>query len=101
MKLVFAGTPEVALPSLDALAASEHEVIAVVTRPDAPAGRGRRLTPSPVALRAAELGMEVLKPAHTREPDFQSRMTRLDQSAFLPTTQMAWCSPGAAGCDGG
>ena len=41
MKLVFAGTPEVALPSLDALAASEHEVIAVVTRPDAPAGRGR------------------------------------------------------------
>ena len=77
MKLVFAGTPEVALPSLDALAASEHEVIAVVTRPDAPAGRGRRLTPSPVALRAAELGMEVLKPAHTREPDFQSRMTSL------------------------
>ncbi len=77
MKLVFAGTPEVALPSLDALAASEHEVIAVVTRPDAPAGRGRRLTPSPVALRAAELGMEVLKPAHPREPDFQSRMTSL------------------------
>ena len=77
MKLVFAGTPEVALPSLDALAASEHEVIAVVTRPDAPAGRGRRLTPSPVALRAVELGMEVLKPAHPREPDFQSRMAFL------------------------
>ena len=49
MKLVFAGTPEVALPSLEALIASRHEVVAVVTRPDAPAGRGRRLVASPVA----------------------------------------------------
>ena len=43
MRLVFAGTPEVALPSLAALIASHHEVVAVVTRPDAPAGRGRSL----------------------------------------------------------
>ncbi|CAM5485734.1 methionyl-tRNA formyltransferase [Streptomyces tanashiensis] len=50
MKLVFAGTPEVAVPALDALLASgRHEVAAVVTRPDAPAGRGRRLVASPVA----------------------------------------------------
>ena len=50
MKLVFAGTPEVAVPALDALIASgRHEVAAVVTRPDAPAGRGRRLVASPVA----------------------------------------------------
>src|SRR4051812_2041801 len=48
MKLVFAGTPEVAVPALDALIASgRHEVAAVVTRPDAPAGRGRRLVASP------------------------------------------------------
>ncbi len=54
MKLVFAGTPEVAVPALDALIASgRHEVAAVVTRPDAPAGRGRRLVASPVAERAA------------------------------------------------
>ena len=67
MRLVFAGTPEVALPSLDALLASPHEVVAVLTRPDAPAGRGRRLQPSPVAARAAEAGIEVLKAGRVRE----------------------------------
>lgn len=77
MRLVFAGTPEVALPALDALVASMHEVVAVVTRPDAPAGRGRKLTPSPVALRAEELGLEVLKPSHPREPEFQNRLREL------------------------
>ncbi|MBB1510017.1 methionyl-tRNA formyltransferase [Tessaracoccus sp. MC1756] len=77
MRLVFAGTPEVAVPSLDALVASQHKVVAVVTRPDAPAGRGRKLTPSPVAVRAEELGIEVLKPAHPREADFQARLREL------------------------
>ncbi|CAM5501914.1 Methionyl-tRNA formyltransferase [Streptomyces glaucescens] len=68
MKLVFAGTPEVAVPALDALLASgRHEVAAVVTRPDAPAGRGRRLVASPVAERAEEAGVEVLKPAKPRD----------------------------------
>ncbi|MHA6511802.1 methionyl-tRNA formyltransferase [Tessaracoccus sp. Z1128] len=74
MRLVFAGTPQVAVPSLEALVASDHEVVAVVTRPDAPAGRGRTMTPSPVAARAAELGLEVLKPAHPRDADFQDRL---------------------------
>lgn len=77
MKLVFAGTPGVAVPSLDALMDSRHEVAAVVTRPDATAGRGRRLTPSPVAIRAAELGLEVLKPVHPRDPEFRSRLGEL------------------------
>jgi len=67
MRLVFAGTPEAAVPSLDALLASRHEVVAVVTRPDAPAGRGRRLAPSPVAERASDAGIEVLKPAGLAE----------------------------------
>ncbi|MGH3346442.1 MAG: methionyl-tRNA formyltransferase, partial [Nocardioides sp.] len=49
MRVVFAGTPEAALPSLDAIAASGNELVGVVTRPDAPAGRGRRLVASPVA----------------------------------------------------
>ena len=66
MRLVFAGTPEVAVASLDALVASDHDVVAVVTRPDAPSGRGRRMTASPVAARAVELGIEVLKPGHPR-----------------------------------
>ncbi|WP_371530299.1 methionyl-tRNA formyltransferase [Streptomyces sp. NBC_01283] len=75
MKLVFAGTPEVAVPALDALIASDrHEVAAVVTRPDAPAGRGRRLIASPVAQRAEEAGIEVLKPVKPRDEDFLARL---------------------------
>ncbi|WP_019630782.1 methionyl-tRNA formyltransferase [Actinomadura atramentaria] len=74
MRLVFAGTPETALPALDALLASAHEVAAVVTRPDAPAGRGRRLVASPVAERAAEAGIEVLKPAKAGDPEFLDRL---------------------------
>lgn len=77
MRVVFAGTPEVAVPALDAVAASGHELVGVVTRPDAPAGRGRRLTPSPVGLRAEELGVPVLKPAHPRDPDFQAALRDL------------------------
>ncbi|MDK1473372.1 methionyl-tRNA formyltransferase [Streptomyces sp. 549] len=78
MKLVFAGTPEVAVPALDALIASErHEVAAVVTRPDAPAGRGRRLVASPVAQRAEEAGIEVLKPARPRDEDFLTRLRQI------------------------
>ncbi|MFJ3634944.1 methionyl-tRNA formyltransferase [Streptomyces sp. NPDC090112] len=79
MKLVFAGTPEVAVPALDALIASgRHEVAAVVTRPDAPAGRGRRLVASPVAQRAEEAGIEVLKPVRPRDPEFQARLREID-----------------------
>jgi methionyl-tRNA formyltransferase len=77
VRLVFAGTPEPALPALDALVGSQHEVAAVVTRPDAPRGRGRTLHPSPVAARAAELGIEVLKPARPRDPEFVQRLTEL------------------------
>ncbi|KUJ64764.1 methionyl-tRNA formyltransferase [Streptomyces albus subsp. albus] len=78
MRLVFAGTPEVAVPALDALLASDrHEVVAVVTRPDAPAGRGRRLVASPVAERAEEAGIEVLKPARPRDEDFLARLREI------------------------
>lgn len=77
MRVVFAGTPEVALPALDAIAASDHELVGVVTRPDARSGRGRRLTPSPVAARAEELGVPILKPEHPREADFQSALRDL------------------------
>ncbi|MGO4257505.1 methionyl-tRNA formyltransferase [Marmoricola sp. RAF53] len=78
MKVVFAGTPEVALPSLDAIVASKHEVVAVVTRPDAPSGRGRKLVASPVAQRAEELGIPVLKPEHPRDPEFQAELKALE-----------------------
>ncbi|MEU5662490.1 methionyl-tRNA formyltransferase [Streptomyces longwoodensis] len=78
MKLVFAGTPEVAVPALDALISSgRHEVAAVVTRPDAPAGRGRRLVASPVAQRAEEAGIEVLRPGRPRDPEFLERLRQI------------------------
>src|SRR3954465_11692929 len=77
MRVVFAGTPEPALPALDAVAASAHELVGVVTRPDAPAGRGRRLEPSPVARRTEALGVPVLKPAPPREPEFQDALRAL------------------------
>lgn len=77
MRLIFAGTPAVALPALDAIAASSHELLAVVTRPDAPAGRGRGLTRSPVGAWADERGIEVLTPVRPREPEFLDRLRDL------------------------
>jgi methionyl-tRNA formyltransferase len=77
VRIVFGGTPDVAIPSLDALASSRHELVAVVTRPDAPSGRGKKLTASPVAQRAAELGIEVLKPQRPRDEEFVARLAEL------------------------
>ncbi|SDN71396.1 methionyl-tRNA formyltransferase [Allokutzneria albata] len=79
MRLVFAGTPEVALPALRALIDSpRHEVVAVVTRPDAPAGRGKKVRRSPVGALADEHGIEVLTPAKAGDPDFLARLTELE-----------------------
>jgi len=78
VRVVFAGTPEVAVPALEAIAASDHELVGVVTRPDAPAGRGRRLVASPVGRRAAELGVPVLTPDHPRDPGFQAELRALE-----------------------
>jgi methionyl-tRNA formyltransferase len=77
MRLVFAGTPAAAVPSLDALLKSRHEVVAVVTRPDAKAGRGQKVGQSPVAKRAAEAGIEVLRPIKPSEPEFLARLREI------------------------
>ena len=77
MRVVFAGTPETALPSLRAVLDSRHEVIAVLTRPDARAGRGRALSASPVAELASSLGIDVLKPSKPSDPDFVARLRDL------------------------
>jgi methionyl-tRNA formyltransferase len=74
VRLVFAGTPAAALPTLRALAASRHTVAAVVTRPDAPVGRGKKMQRSPVAEFAAELGFEVLKPVRPNEGWFLEKL---------------------------
>ena len=77
MRLVFAGTPEVAVTALRSVLASRHTVEAVVTRPDAPAGRGRRVGPSPVSALATEAGLEVLKPIRPNDLVFLHRLREI------------------------
>ena len=81
MRLLFAGTPETAVPSLEALLGSRHEVIAVLTRPDAPTGRGRHLEQSPVRHVAEQAGVEVLTPPRPRDPGFLARLAELAPDA--------------------
>jgi methionyl-tRNA formyltransferase len=75
--VVFAGTPGAAVPALQALLSSSHEVVAVLTRPDAAAGRGRRVSVSEVKQVALEQGLEVLQPRRPSEADFVERLTEL------------------------
>ncbi|MGQ4598599.1 methionyl-tRNA formyltransferase [Nocardia sp. R6R-6] len=78
MRIVFAGTPEPAVPSLRRLLQSpRHEVVAVLTRPDAVAGRGRKVTRSPVGRLADEHGVPVLTPGRPSEPEFIAQLTDL------------------------
>jgi methionyl-tRNA formyltransferase len=77
MRLVFAGTPVTAVPSLDALLKSRHEVAGVITRPDAKAGRGLKVEQSPIAQRAAEAGIEILQPSRMTDEEFLSRLGQI------------------------
>jgi methionyl-tRNA formyltransferase len=95
VRLVFAGTPAAALPTLRALAASRHSVAAVVTRPDAPAGRGKRVQPSPVAELAEQLGLEILKPARPNEGWFLDKLRALAPDC-CPVTAYGALLPQAA-----
>jgi methionyl-tRNA formyltransferase len=81
MRIVFAGTPALAVASLEALAASSHELVGAISRPDRPAGRGRRLTASPVAQAAGARGLEVLKPESPQDPAFQERLREFEPDA--------------------
>ena len=81
MRVLFAGTPAAAVPSLRALVGSQHDVVAVLTRPDAPAGRGRVPTPSAVRVVADEMGIEVLTPARLRDEAFRARLAELAPDA--------------------
>ncbi|GAB3167134.1 methionyl-tRNA formyltransferase [Myceligenerans halotolerans] len=80
MRLLFAGTPEPAVASLEALIASRHEVVAVLTRADAPSGRGRKLTPSPVRVRAQDAGIPVITD-RPRGEEFLATLRELDVDA--------------------
>ncbi|MBD8058788.1 methionyl-tRNA formyltransferase [Cellulomonas sp. JH27-2] len=81
MRLLFAGTPTAAVPSLEALIASRHEVVAVLTRPDARVGRGRTLAPSPVKARAVEAGIDVLTPSTLRDDEVVAQIASLGVDA--------------------
>jgi methionyl-tRNA formyltransferase len=95
VRLVFAGTPAAALPTLRALAASRHTVAAVVTRPDAPVGRGKKMHRSPVAELAEELGFETLKPGRPNEGWFLDRLRAIAPDC-CPVTAYGALLPQAA-----
>ena len=96
MRIVFAGTPKTAIPTLEALIDSRHEVVAVVTRPAARVGRGRVQTPSPVELRARELGVDVITHRPTT-PEFAVDLEKrapdccavVAYGALLPTSVLS------------
>ncbi len=83
MKILFMGTPEFAVVSLDALVAAGHEICGVVTKKDTPQGRKMRLTPPPVKVRAEELGLPVFQPDTLRDGAFASLLLRLDPEVIV------------------
>ena len=83
MRIAFAGTPDVAIPPLQALINAGHEVVAVITRPDAPSGRGRTLTASPVATFAEAHGIPAFKPAKLADINDELRELKLDAIAVV------------------
>ena len=89
MRLVFAGTPQVSVASLEALLDSRHQVVAVVTRPDAVAGRGHRVTPSHVSVAAREHGIPVLTPQRPSDPEFVQALQDLARAVADQRQQAA------------
>lgn len=81
--IVYAGTPAFAVPALQALIDSPHEVVAVYTQPDRPAGRGRRLTPSPVKQLALDAGLPLEQPARLSTPEAQQRLQALKPDVMV------------------
>ena len=77
LRIVFFGTPEFAVPTLDALLRSPHEVVGVVTQPDRPRGRGQKTTAGPVKSRAATAGLATLQPERLKDPAFLDALTAL------------------------
>lgn len=82
MKLVFMGTPEFAVPSIELLA-EKHDILAVITAPDKPAGRGKSLKSSAVKVAAEELGIPVMQPTNLKSPSFQEELKALGADLFV------------------
>ena len=82
LRIVFFGTAEFAVPSLEALVAAGHEILVVVTQPDKPQGRGRQLFPSPVKMAALKYGLQTMQPKRVRSENFLSKMRELKPDAL-------------------
>jgi methionyl-tRNA formyltransferase len=76
MRVVFFGTPQFAVPSLEQLIQSAHDVVGVVTQPDRPRGRGQKVTDMPVKVTAVQHGLPVFQPARLRDPEVKETLTR-------------------------
>lgn len=83
MRIIFMGTPEFAVASLKALQESTHEVVAVVTAPDKPAGRGKKISPSAVKEYALQEGLPILQPLKLRDPQFIEDLQSLNADLFV------------------
>lgn len=83
MKIVFMGTPDFAVPTLRALVSHGHEVVGVFTQPDRPAGRGKRLKPSPVKVAAQELGIEIYQPERIKTPENLALLEKLAPEVII------------------
>ena len=75
MRIVFMGTPEFAVPSLEALLKSDDRVVGIVTQPDRPRGRGQRLSPSPVKVIAQRENISLLQPTKVKDPSFMAELS--------------------------
>jgi methionyl-tRNA formyltransferase len=98
MRIVFLGTPEFAVASLEALIAHQFNVVAVVTAPDKPSGRGLKLSPSPVKLCAEKHGIPVLQPEKLKDPQFLQELSEFKADlqfvvAFRMLPEVVWNMP--------
>lgn len=98
MKIVFMGTPDIAVRTLQSIIQAGHEVVGVVTVPDRPSGRGLKLTASPVKLCALEHGIPLLQPEKLRDPLFQQRLSQWQADIFVVVAfrmlpQSVWAMP--------
>ena len=83
MRIVFMGTPDFSVPALEALAGAGHQVVAAVTQPDKPKGRGKAVQMTPVKEKALELGIPVYQPVKVREPQFVEKLRSMEPDAIV------------------
>lgn len=98
MRIIFFGTPDFAVASLDALVQSKYDVVAVVTTPDKPAGRGQQIQASPVKVYAEKMGLHILQPLKLKDPEFLDTLKSLHADlqiivAFRMLPEQVWNMP--------